>query len=101
MGLTKDLNQPLPQTSRVTQTMIHGIKLNHTCALLGFSVGAAAGAAIVAAESSWVRSAGEVHISLGCHTCKKRIRQAMDMSEAPMSTIQGLPRLERRSWGPA
>jgi hypothetical protein len=44
----------------------------------------------VAAESSWLRSAGESHTSFGCHTFKKPIRQAMETSEAPMSTIHGL-----------
>src|SRR5581483_991887 len=80
------------------QTMIHGISANHTCALVGFGpVGFAGGA--VLADSSLVRSAGESHSSLGCHTCRKPIRHAMEISEAPMSTIHGLMKFEIRNCG--
>ena len=54
---------------------------------------------IVAAESSWLRSAGEVQISFGCQTFRKPIRQAIEISEAPISTIQGLMKLEIRNCG--
>ena len=44
---------------------------------------------MVAADSSLLRSAGEIQISFGCQTLRNRIRQAIEISEAPMSTIQG------------
>jgi len=45
---------------------------------------------MVAAESSWLRSAGEVHSTLGSQIFRKPTRQAMDTNEATMSTIHGL-----------
>ena len=47
-------------------------------------------AGIVPTESSRVRSAGDSHSSLGCQSLRKPIRQAIEISDAPMSTIQGL-----------
>jgi hypothetical protein len=49
---------------------------------------------MVSAESSRVLKAGDVHSSLGCHTFRKRIRQAMEINDAPMSTIHGLMKFE-------
>src|SRR6185312_4774630 len=66
-------------------------------ALLGFGPGAG-GFGMVVAESSRRRKAGEVHISFGCQNLRKPIRQAIDTSDAPMSTIQGLMKLEIRNW---
>jgi len=88
-GLTKALNQPVPQTSRTAQTMIQGVNARQTSAVVGSRPGGGGGG-IVSTESSRRRSAGEVHSSAGCHTLKKTIRQAMQISEAPISTIQGL-----------
>src|SRR5215813_15458480 len=56
---------------------------------------------MVAAESSWVRSAGEVHSVFGFQIFRNPNRQAMEISDAPMSTIQGLMKLEIRYWGTA
>ena len=36
------------------------------------------------------RNAGDSHSTFGCQTRKKRIRQPIEISDAPMSTIQGL-----------
>ena len=47
-------------------------------------------AGIVPADSSLVRNAAEVQIRFGCQTLRNRIRQAIEISEAPMSTIHGL-----------
>src|SRR5215467_2491537 len=99
MGLTAALNHPVPQTSRIAQTMIHGVSAFHTCACVGFAVEAGLGAAIVAAESSRVRSFGEVHRVFGFQIFRKPIRQAIEISEAPMSTIQGLTKFDIRYWG--
>jgi hypothetical protein len=79
----------VPQISRITQTMIQGISDIHTCAVVGltpevFAIGRPT------AESSLVRSAGEVQSSFGDHTLRKKIRQAIEINEAPMSTIHGL-----------
>src|SRR5690242_20091093 len=80
------------------QTMIHGISANQTCAVLAFAAAGFAGGAL-AALSSLVRSAGESQSSFGCHTFRKPIRHAIDTSEAPMSTIQGLMKFEIRNCG--
>src|SRR5215831_2936009 len=56
---------------------------------------------MVEAESSWVRSAGEVHSVLGFQIFRNPIRQAIEISEAPMSTIQGLMKFEIRYCGTA
>src|SRR6059058_2816937 len=88
IGLTTALNQPVPQTSNTAQTMIHGTKEPQTCVVVGCGPDGRGGG-IVAAESSWCRNAGEVQISAGCHTRRNRIRQAIEISEAPISTIQG------------
>src|SRR6516165_2303113 len=93
-GLTMPLNQLVPQISRMMQTMIHGVSAAQTWASVGLVVGAGSGGGTVDAELSWVRSAGDNHRFAGFHTCRKPIRQAMEISEAPMSTIQGLMKLE-------
>jgi hypothetical protein len=74
----------------MTQTMIQGMKAAQTSPRLGFGP-AALGFGIVAAESSLPRRAGDSHSSFGVHTfLRKRIRQPIEMSEAPISTIHGL-----------
>src|SRR5262245_3750450 len=80
--------------------MIHGTSDAQTCALVGSALGATGGG-IVFAESSWLRSAGEVHSVLGCQIFMKPIRQAIEISEAPISTIHGLMKLEIRNCGMA
>src|SRR3954449_1522774 len=89
-GLTVALNQPVPQIRSTAQTMIHGTSEAHTSALVGSVVLAAGRGGAVSAEMSCVRSFGDSHSSAGCHTFRKPIRQAIEMSEAPTSTIQGL-----------
>src|SRR5271169_1125899 len=81
------------------QTMIHGkrhIQISRVDGIRG-EIGATAG--MVAAESSRPRSLGEVHSSAGCQTLRKPMRQAIDTSDAPMSTIQGLTKFEMRNCG--
>src|SRR5476651_2521131 len=56
---------------------------------------------VVGTESSRVRSFVESHGVLGCQTLRNRIRAAIEQSEAPMSTIQGLMKLEIRNCGTA
>src|SRR5882757_5094797 len=92
------LNQFVPQSSRIAQTMIHGSSASQICVLDGFGPGALGGG-IVAAESSFERSAGESHSTFGCHTWRKPIRQAIEISDAPMSTIHGLMKFEIRNCG--
>src|SRR5476651_1067489 len=81
--------------------MIHGSRPFHISAVVTgvVSIGLAAG--IVSAESSRVLSLGESHGVLGCHTLRNRISAAIDTSEAPMSTIHGLMKLEIRNCGMA
>src|SRR3981189_3389932 len=80
--------------------MIQGTNDAHIWAWLGLGPGAG-GFGMVAAESSRLRKAGEVQISFGFQTCRKPIRQAMQISEAPMSTIHGLMKFEIRNCGTA
>ena len=54
---------------------------------------------IVPTESSCVRSAGEDQIFLGCQILRKPIRHAIEISDAPMSTIHGLTKFEIRNCG--
>ena len=90
----------VPHSSNTAQTMIQGNSAIQTSACDGFDVtGTTVGRPM--AESSRVRKAGEVQITFGCQTCRKPIRQAIDTSEAPMSTIQGLMKLEIRNCGTA
>src|SRR5689334_5742489 len=56
-------------------------------------------AGIVPADSSWLRSAGESHSSFGCQTLRNSTRQAIETSDAPISTIHGLMKLEMRNCG--
>src|SRR5207244_11474209 len=78
--------------------MIHGVSARQTSAVVGSAPGRDGGG-IVAAESSCRRNAGEFHSSAGCQNLKKPIRQAMQISEAPISTIHGLTKFEIRNWG--
>src|SRR5215475_11558325 len=78
--------------------MIQGRSDIHTWPVVGLTV-AAFGGGRSAAEGSWLRSAGEVQISLGRQTCRNSTRHAIEMSEAPISTIHGLMKLEMRYCG--
>src|SRR5207244_13279338 len=84
----------------MARTMIHGVSARQTSAVVG-SAAVLGGGVIAAAESSCLRKAGEVHSTAGCQTLKKPIRHAMQISEAPISTIQGLTKLEIKNWGTA
>src|SRR4051794_23217303 len=53
------------------------------------------------AESSRLRSAGDVQSSLGDHTLRKSRRHAIEISDAPISTIHGLMKFEIRNCGTA
>src|SRR5436305_11335796 len=79
-------------------TMIQGSSAHHTCSVLGLGPAAFGGGA-VPAESSLVRSAGESHSSFGRHTLRNRIRHAIEINDAPMSTIHGLMKFEIRNCG--
>src|SRR5215468_7740658 len=99
IGLTAALNQPVPQISSTAQTMIHGSSAAQICGLVSLTSLAGFGGGMVAAESSWLRSAGDSHSSFGRQIFRKPIRQAMEMSDAPMSTIHGLMKFEIRNCG--
>src|SRR6476620_3843787 len=78
--------------------MIHGSSASHTCAVVGLGPGGGGGG-LSFAESSLVRSAAESHSSFGCQILRKPIRQAIEISDAPMSTIHGLTKFEIRNCG--
>src|SRR5262245_20457207 len=101
MGLTCPLNQFVPQISKMMQTMIHGSRDIQIWPVVGGGPDLFGRPASVSAETSRVRSAGEVQSSFGCQTFRNRIRQAMEISEAPISTIQGLMKFEIRNCGMA
>src|SRR5258708_39823968 len=94
------LNQAVPQISTTAQTMIQGRNAAQTWARSGLTA-ATIGFGAVAAESSRLRKAGEVHISFGCQTLRNPRRHAIEISEAPMSTIHGLMKFEIRNCGTA
>ena len=52
-----------------------------------------------AAELSRPRNAGDSHSSFGCQTLRNPIRHAIEISEAPTSTIHGLTKFEIRNCG--
>src|SRR4051794_29687853 len=80
--------------------MIHGRSEAHTSPLVGrCSAGGCCGCA--AADASCERSAGESHRVCGRQTRRKPIKQAIEISEAPISTIHGLMKLEMRNCGTA
>ena len=79
--------------------MIQGMSEYQTSPAVCFSVRMGLGAGMVAADSSCVRSAGEVQISFGCQTLRNRIRQAIEISDAPTSTIHGLMKFEITNCG--
>ena len=64
--------------------MIQGRSDNQTCAVVGFDVDTL-GAGRPSIEVSALRSAAEVQITFGCQIFRKPIRQAIEISEAPMS----------------
>src|SRR4051812_22811521 len=81
--------------------MIHGVSAAQTSARLGGGPAVMGLIGAVPAESSRVRNAGEVHNCFGCQTRRKPIRQAIEISEAPISTIHGLMKFEMRNCGTA
>src|SRR5689334_10951588 len=76
--------------------MIHGSSDIQTCAVVGLRVDFGTG---FPAEGSSVRSAGDVQMTSGFQTCRKSTRHAIEISDAPMSTIHGLMKLEIRNCG--
>src|SRR5665213_760077 len=80
--------------------MIHGSSDFHTSALVGFlPEDFSAGRPSI--EVSALRSAADVQITLGCQTLRNSTKQAIEISEAPMSTIHGLMKFEIRNCGTA
>ena len=84
------LKAPLPQISITMQTMIHGSSALHSSPWVSGVLSIGFGVVIVAADSSLPRSAGDSQSCFGCQTFRNRIRQPIEISDAPMSTIQGL-----------
>src|SRR3954465_15928305 len=58
-------------------------------------------AAMLASDSSRLRSAGDSQSCLGCHTFRNRISAPIEISDAPMSTIQGLTKFGTTNCGAA
>ena len=96
IGLTSALNQPVPQISRMTQTITQGVMAARISVRRRRARSArrarrhGRGGVVVRAQR------GRQPDSRGCQTCRKPIRQAIEISDAPMSTIHGLMKLEIR-----
>src|SRR5262245_46873813 len=84
----------LPQSVSTPQRMAHGVQASATAPADVLRAGGGGGA--VELESSCVRSLGEVHASAGRQTRRNSVRQVMATTDAPMSTIHGLMKLEIR-----
>src|SRR5471030_3265407 len=84
----------------MTQTMIHGSSDIHICAVEGLTLDGF-GTVRPCIEVSALRGAAEVQITFGCQIFRKPIRQAIDTSDAPISTINVLIKLEIRNCGTA
>src|SRR5665213_979873 len=82
------------------QTMIQGSSDIHTWAVVGLVVDTfSAGRPSI--ELSAERSAAEVQTTSGDQTLRNSTRHAIEISEAPMSTIHGLTKFEIRYCGTA
>src|SRR5260370_2872484 len=81
------------------QTMIHGNSALQTSACVSAVLSMSFGAVIVAADSSLPRNAGDSQSSFGCQTLRNRMRQPIEISDAPISTIQGLMEFEITNCG--
>src|SRR5215470_6492241 len=101
MEFAQLLKAPLPQISIRMQTTIHGSRALHNCACESGVLSIGVAAAMVAADSSVPRSFGDSQSSRGCHTRRNRIKQPIEISEAPMSTIHGLMKFEITNCGTA
>src|SRR5664279_3661912 len=83
------------------QTMIHGSNALQSSFWVSAVLSISFGAFMVAADSSLPRSAGDSQSCFGCQTFRNRIRQPIEISEAPISTIQGLMKFEITNCGTA
>src|SRR6516162_5067720 len=83
------------------QTTIHGNSALHSSPCVSGVLSSGFAAAMVDADSSWPRSSGESQSCVGRQTRRNRIRQPIEISEAPMSTIQGLMKFEITNCGTA
>jgi len=70
--------------------MIHGSSALQSSPCVSGVLSSGGAEAIVAADSSRPRSFGDSQRCSGCQTLRNRISAPIEISEAPMSTIQGL-----------
>src|SRR5215831_21369475 len=99
MPFAQVLKAPLPQISITIQTMIHGSSALHSSDWVSGVLSSGVVFSICAADSSWPRSSGDNQSCFGCHTFRNRISAPIEISDAPMSTIQGLMKLEITNCG--
>src|SRR5690349_8612092 len=83
------------------QTTIHGSNALNSSLCVSGVLSSGLAAAIVAADSSRPRSAGDSQSCFGCQTFRNRINAPIEISDAPMSTIQGLMKFEITNCGTA
>src|SRR6478736_8560390 len=85
----------------MAQRTIHGSNdVKSSAELSGVGSTSFAGG-MVLADSSLPRNAGDSQSCFGCQTFRNRIRQPIEISDAPMSTIQGLMKFEITNCGTA
>src|SRR5262245_43264436 len=100
--MTRAGDRPVPQISRTALAMIPGRNAVHTCALVSSEAAPViCTGGIVDAEPSGPVNDGDSQSTLGRQIFSNPIRQAMDIRDAPMSTIQGLMKFEIRNCGTA
>src|SRR5579864_240024 len=83
------------------QTMIHGNNALNSCADDSGALSSGLAGVIVAIDSSLPRSAGDSQSFFGCQTFRNRMSAPIEISDAPISTIQGLMKLEMTNCGTA
>src|SRR5579872_540394 len=83
------------------QTMIHGNRALQSSADVSGVLSSGFAGVIVAMDSSLPRSAGDSQIFFGCQTFRNKMSAPIEISDAPMSTIHGLMKLEMTNCGTA
>src|ERR1700754_2499497 len=79
--------------------MIHGSSAPQSSPCVNGVLSFGFAVVIVAPDSSLPRNAGDSQSCLGCQTFRNRIRQPIEINEAPISTIQGLMKFEITNCG--
>src|SRR5262249_59472174 len=91
----------VPHLRMMRHVLTPGSRALQNCACVSGVLWSGVAAAMVSADSPRPRSFGDSHSCFGCHTRRNRIRQPIEIKDAPMSTIQGLMKFEITNCGTA